>query len=154
MSYMNLEYGPVCHECFVAQWLEHPTSVWKVIHRFDSCQGIRFFLCPVLATCWSHHFSKNTVNPPLSPPGAYSFLTHLRRDLIEMGGLFNLEKMMVSVLHKELEYKVEKLRVQEVGGHAAEEQKQIWTSSWQINHPRSVHTKFYCHDWLIQSTIY
>ena len=42
-----------------------------------------------------------------------------------MGGLFNLEKMMVSVLHKELEYKVEKLRVQEVGGHAAEEQKQI-----------------------------
>ena len=26
------------------------------------------------------------------------------------GGLFNLEKMMVSVLHKELEYKVEKLK--------------------------------------------
>ena len=110
MSYMNLEYGPVCHECFVAQWLEHPTSVRKVIHRFDSCQGIRFFLCPVHVTCWSQHFSKNTVNPPLSPPGAYSFLTHLRGDLIEMGGLFNLEKTMVSVLHKELEYKVEKLK--------------------------------------------
>ena len=29
--------------------------------------------------------------------------------LTEMGGLFNLEMMMVSVLHKELEYKVEKL---------------------------------------------
>ena len=27
-----------------------------------------------------------------------------------MGGLFNLEKMMVSVLHKELEYKVEMLK--------------------------------------------
>ena len=27
-----------------------------------------------------------------------------------MGGLFNLEKTMVSVLHKELEYKVEKLK--------------------------------------------
>ena len=26
------------------------------------------------------------------------------------GGLFNLEKTMVSVLHKELEYKVEKLK--------------------------------------------
>ena len=38
---------------------------------------------------------------------------------LRMGGLFNLEKTMVSVLHKELEYKVE------VGGHAAKEQKQI-----------------------------
>ena len=27
-----------------------------------------------------------------------------------MGGLFNLEKMMVSVLHKELEYEVKKLK--------------------------------------------
>ena len=30
--------------------------------------------------------------------------------LFERGGLFNLAKTMVSVLHKELEYKVEKLR--------------------------------------------
>ena len=29
---------------------------------------------------------------------------------IETGGLFNLEKTMVSVLHKELEYKAETLR--------------------------------------------
>ena len=28
---MNLVHGPTCHECFVAQWLEHLTSVWKVI---------------------------------------------------------------------------------------------------------------------------
>ena len=28
--------------------------------------------------------------------------------MIEMGGLFNLETTIVSVLHKELEYKVEK----------------------------------------------
>ena len=27
-----------------------------------------------------------------------------------MGGLFNLEMLMVSVLHKELEYKVERLK--------------------------------------------
>ena len=27
-------------------------------HRFNSCRGLRFFrLCPVLVTCWSHHFS-------------------------------------------------------------------------------------------------
>jgi len=30
-------------------------------------------------------------------------------DLFERGGSFNLEKTMVSVLHEELEYKVEKL---------------------------------------------
>ena len=48
------------------------------------------------------------------------------------GGLFtpDLEKTMASVLHKELEYKVEiKFLVQDVGGHAAEDQKQIQTSS-------------------------
>ena len=41
------------------------------------------------------------------------------------GGLFNLQKKVVSVLHKELEYKVEKLKNRKVGGHAAEDQNQI-----------------------------
>ena len=58
------------------------------------------------------------------------------------GDLFHLEKTMVSVLHKKLEYKVEKLKNKKVGGHAAEVQNQIQTSSWQINHPGSVHMKF------------
>ena len=40
----------------------------------------------------------------------------------------------------------EKAQVQEVGGHAADNQKQIQTSSWCINHTGSVHTKFYSHD--------
>ena len=35
------------------------------------------------------------------------------------GGLFNLQKKIVSVLHKERE--VEKLKNRKVGGHAAEE---------------------------------
>ena len=30
MSYKNLVYSPAHHESFVAQWLEHPTGVWKV----------------------------------------------------------------------------------------------------------------------------
>ena len=51
-------------------------------------------------------------------------------DLLEMGGLFNLEKTMVSVLHKKLEQKVEKLKNKRDGGHAAEDQNQIRTSSW------------------------
>ena len=59
------------------------------------------------------------VNPLLSPQGAYLFQAHLRgggglnRDvglIWEAGGLFNLEKTMVSVLHRELEYGEEKLK--------------------------------------------
>ena len=38
--------------------------------------------------------------------------------------------MTVSVLHKELEYKVEKLKYKKDRGHAAEDQNQIQTSSW------------------------
>ena len=37
---------------------------------------------------------------------------------------------MVSVLHKEVGYKVEKLKNKKVGGHAPKDQNQIWTSSW------------------------
>ena len=61
---------------------------------------------------------------------------------------------MVSVLHKELEYNVEKLKYKKVGGHAAEDQNKIRTSNWYINHPGSVHRKFYSRDWSIQSIIY
>ena len=48
-----------------------------------------------------------TVKPLLSP---------FEEGLTEMGGLFNLEITMVSVLHKELEYKdiVEKLKYKKV----------------------------------------
>ena len=34
-----------------------------------------------------------------------------------------------------------KAQAQELGGHSAKDQKQIWTSSWWINHPGSIHTK-------------
>ena len=55
------------------------------------------------------------------------------RGLFEMGAgggvLFNFEKTMVSVLHKEVEYKAEKLKYKKVGGHAIEDQNQIRTSS-------------------------
>ena len=87
-----------------------------------------------------------TVNPLLScplPGGLFIwslFEGALNRDggLFFGGGrgggggglLFNLGTTMVSVLHKELAYKVEKLQYKKVGGHAAEDQNQIWTSSW------------------------
>ena len=60
----------------------------------------------------------NTVNPLLSPPGGYLFQDHLREgeglietgSLFERGGLFNLKTTMVSVLHKELDCHVGKLK--------------------------------------------
>ena len=54
--------------------------------------------------------SKYTINPLLKGGGGLSFQTHERGGLIETGGLFNLAKKAVSVLHKELEYKVGKLK--------------------------------------------
>ena len=77
---------------------------------------------------------------------------------MEIGGLFNLEKTMVSVVHKELEYEVEKLKYKKNEGHAAEDQNQIWTKPNQIqiqiqikselNHPGSVHMTFYSRWWI------
>ena len=62
MSYMNLVYGPAHQESILAQWLEHPTSVRKVTGSIYCCQGIRCLLCPMLVTCWSHHFSSVTLS--------------------------------------------------------------------------------------------
>ena len=59
-------------------------------------------------------YRKSSIKPPW---GTYLFQTHFSGGLIETGaylrgggGLFNLAKTMVSVLHKEREYKVEKLK--------------------------------------------
>ena len=38
-------------------------------HRFNSCRGFRFFLCPMLATCWSNHFSWNYISKELDQNG-------------------------------------------------------------------------------------
>ena len=48
----------------------------------------------------------------------------------------------------------EEAQAQEVGGHATEDQEQIWTSNTSINHPESVQIKFHSRDWFIQSVIY
>ena len=66
-------------------------------------------------------FSQNYRKSSIKPPGTYLFEAHLRRGLIETGGAYlrggrlcNLETTMVSVLHKELEYKVEKLKYMKI----------------------------------------
>ena len=50
--------------------------------------------------------------------------------LFERGSLSNSEKTMVSVLHKELEYEVEKLKYKKFLSHEAEDQNQIGTYGW------------------------
>lgn len=52
------------------------------------------------------------------PRGASLFQAHFRGG--ERKGLFNLKGVMISVLHRELELKVEKLKNKKVGGHAAD----------------------------------
>ena len=76
----------------------------------------------------------HTINPLLSlPPGTYLFQIHFRvvnrdgRGGYLIGGLFNLENTMLSVLHKDLEYKMEKLKNKKIGSHSAEDQNQIRT---------------------------
>ena len=60
---------------------------------------------------------------------------------------------MVSVLHKELEYKVEKLKYKiEVLGHAAENQNQIQTSQL-VNKPSRISPHEVLQSWLI-NTVY
>ena len=64
-------------------------------------------------TCGCRAFSKYTVNPLLNGGGGGGGLiisNTFEVGLIETGGLFNLEKTMVSVVHKEVEYKVKKLK--------------------------------------------
>ena len=70
------------------------------------------------------------------------------------GHVFSLAKMLVLVPHKKQKCQVKKPKYKKVGGQAAEDKKQIQTSSWWINHPGLVHTKFYSRYWLIQSFIY
>ena len=77
------------------------------------------------------------VNPLLIPLGGLFISNLFEGGLIETGGLFGrrgglftLEKTMVSVVHKELEHKAEKLKNKMVGVHAAENQSQIQISSW------------------------
>ena len=86
-------------------------------------------------------YRKSSIKPP--SPGAYLFQAHLRGSLIETGGifkregLFNLEKTTVSVLHKELEYKVEKLKYKKVGD-AAEDHWESNPTFQVVNKPSRI----------------
>ena len=66
------------------------------------------FLCFLFA---HSDYRKSSIKTPPPPAGTYLFRAHLTGgSLIETGGLFNLETTMLSVLHAELQNKVEKLK--------------------------------------------
>ena len=89
---------------------------------------------------------KSSIKPPKG--GGLIYLKPFEGGgLIEMGGLFErggffyLETTMVSVLYKELEYNVEKLRYK-----AFQVKQPRIRIKAKLNHPGSVHTKFYGRD--------
>ena len=69
---------------------------------------------PPLSQQYSFFFLRivviSTVNPLLSPPGGGVIISNPFEGGLNRDGLFKLEKTMVSVLHKNLEYKVQTLK--------------------------------------------
>ena len=53
---------------------------------------------------------------------------------------------MVSVLHNELEYKVEKFKYKKLEIMQPRIKNKAELQVGEVNHPRSVHTKFYSRD--------
>ena len=58
---MNLVYGLVLYNFFEAQ-VDRASVRCLGGHMFESCRGLRFFLCPTLLTCWSFHFHKEDLS--------------------------------------------------------------------------------------------
>ena len=52
MPYMNLVYGPD----YLRSLVFRASDQCREGRSFNSCLGLRFFLCPTFVTCWSHHF--------------------------------------------------------------------------------------------------
>ena len=52
----SIIYGLPLHEFCIGQ-VDRASARCLGGHRFESCQGLRFFLCPTLMTCWLFYFS-------------------------------------------------------------------------------------------------
>ena len=72
-----------------------------------------------------------------------------RGGLIETWGLFKLEQTVISILHKELEYKVEKLKYNKVGDHAAEDHWESNPTFQGVNKPSRISPQEVLPSWLI-----
>ena len=99
-------------------------------------------------------YRKSSIKPISSPFEGQGGLMETEGLFERGGGLFNLETTTVSVLHKELEYKVEKLKYKKFRSCSQGSESSPIFQLVKINRPGSVHTKFYSRGWLIQSIIY
>ena len=63
---------------------------------------------------WNSYHRKSCIKPPPPPPPPAGrgliYFKHIWEGLNSVGGLIHLTQTMVLVLHRELEYKVEKLK--------------------------------------------
>ena len=82
MSYMNLVHGKARHKSFVAQWLEHPTGVRKVIGLSSVGDSVSFLssgsACDMLIT--SFLISSPRLN------GVYHLSLFIRKHLCKLKG--------------------------------------------------------------------
>ena len=124
LSFLSLSHYQSAPESLLAGYIEKKLTI--VIKLDISEIKIAWSNLPVLSPFISNHqyetvkicFLSVTVNPLLSPPGGLFISSPSSWGASPI----IIEKPMVSVLHKELEYKVEKLKNKKVGGHAAEDQ--------------------------------
>ena len=86
-----------------------PPTTPRAGHNGKPCgnNGSDFKCCSI-----SPDVNFNTVKSSIKLPGGLIYFKPIwsAGGLMETGGLFNLETPMVSIFHKELEYKVEKLK--------------------------------------------
>ena len=125
LSFLSLSHYQSAPESLLAGYIEKKINYIVIKLDISEIKIARSNL-PVLSPFISNHqyetfkicFLSVTVNPLLSPPGGLFISSPSSWGASPI----IIEKPMVSVLHKELEYKVEKLKNKKVGGHAAEDQ--------------------------------
>ena len=119
---------------------------------------LRVFFCGARGDSWQlfksyQMYRKSSINP--FPFGLFISNT-FQGGLIETGhvlekeGLFNLVKMVVSALHKELECKVEKLNR---GSCSSCSRGSKTNPTFQHVNKPSVQMKFYIRDWFLKQSI-
>ena len=58
---MNIVFGLTLSHHWAASYAVDRAPAWcSGGLGFDSCQGLRFFLCSTLVSCWSNHLSQRT----------------------------------------------------------------------------------------------
>ena len=114
--------GLAFHEFSVAQVNRAPARCLEG-HRFESCRGLRFFLCPLIVTCWSFIFT--FVSPTIKFTIFYSFTTHCDIDIADPSGMQDvcqiyIKKVYGLALHEFSVAQVNRAPARCLGGHRFE----------------------------------